>query len=132
MRVANYVIPKKDGDSEDAECVVTTFGPGQGGTVDANVDRWVRQFEPSSAKVEQKQVRDVGPMHVTTVEIAGVYKGMTMPGSQPGAAKKSYRMIGAVVETPKGLYFFKVTGPDATVHDAAPAFDKLIDSLKLG
>src|SRR5258706_5653433 len=39
MRVAQYKLPKAEGDSDDATLVVYYFGAGQGGAVDANIDR---------------------------------------------------------------------------------------------
>ena len=37
MRAANYVVPAAGGDSEAGECGVYFFGPGQGGSIEANV-----------------------------------------------------------------------------------------------
>ena len=44
MRKAEYLVPRAGSDTEDAECFVITFGPGQGGGVVENIDRWVGQF----------------------------------------------------------------------------------------
>ena len=43
MRAATYTIAVVPGDQGPAECVVNYFGPGQGGTVDANVDAGARR-----------------------------------------------------------------------------------------
>src|SRR5690349_6236034 len=45
MRAATYSVPAAAGDSEDGECAVFFFGQGQGGAVDANLKRWIGQFE---------------------------------------------------------------------------------------
>src|SRR5687768_2151092 len=37
MRKASYVVPRAAGDAEDGELTVFYFGPGQGGSIDANV-----------------------------------------------------------------------------------------------
>ncbi len=39
-------------------------------------------------------------------------------------------MRAAVIETPKGPYFIKVTGAAATVKAAAPAFDLFLKTLR--
>ena len=39
-------------------------------------------------------------------------------------------MRAAVVETPKGSYFVKFTGPAATVAAGMPGFDAFIKSLR--
>ena len=44
MRAATYAIPAAAGDSEGGECAVYFFGPGQGGSVRANIRRWLGQF----------------------------------------------------------------------------------------
>src|SRR4051812_40603218 len=38
MRKASFIVPRAPGDAEDGELTVFYFGPGQGGSVDANVD----------------------------------------------------------------------------------------------
>jgi hypothetical protein len=129
MRVAEYAVPHVAGDPTDAECTVITFGPSQGGSLDDNVNRWVRQFNPLSGP-PTKATLSVGGMNVTRVEVAGSYHPMMMPGAPaapstlPGA-----RLVGAIVEAPSGSWFFKLTGPDATVRAAAPELDGLIRSL---
>ena len=45
MRAATYSIPLAAGDQGIAECVVNYFGPGQGGGVEANIERWVGQMQ---------------------------------------------------------------------------------------
>src|SRR5262249_2248062 len=45
MRIAQYRLPKATPDTEDASLVLYYFGPGQGGSVAANVERWVGQMK---------------------------------------------------------------------------------------
>jgi hypothetical protein len=131
MRIAEYGVPKRGKDPEDAELVVNTFASGPGNTVEANIDRWVRQFDPQgSADAVTKKDREVKGLKVHTVSLNGTYKGMMMPGSGSAKPKEKYRLVGAVVEAPNGLWFFKMTGPEATVKGAEPEFEKLIDSLR--
>src|SRR5438045_9253279 len=40
MRVAQYKLPKAEGDNDDATLVLYYFGATQGGTAQANIDRW--------------------------------------------------------------------------------------------
>lgn len=44
MRAATYKVPLAAGDHGAAECVVYFFGKGQGGPIDANIERWRGQF----------------------------------------------------------------------------------------
>ena len=81
MRAAEYRVPRAAGDPEDAECTVITFGPGMGGSVDDNIDRWVKQLDGASPPV--RSTRTVHGMKVTRVETTGTYLGMRMPGAPP-------------------------------------------------
>ena len=48
MRVAEFVVPKVGTDPEDADVVI--YFAGGGGSVDANIQRWIGQFQqPSGA-----------------------------------------------------------------------------------
>ena len=104
MRAATYTV------GEGAECVVYYFGPGQGGSVDANLKRWVGQFQPADGKpVEGTET--IHGLKVATLEVSGTYSGgMGAPGSKP-----HYRLLGAIVEAPEGPVFFKFTGPEKVV-----------------
>lgn len=129
-RLAQYAVPRAGEDTEAPECVVTTFGAGQGGPVDANIDRWIRQFEPSSASSVEKQTRQIGGLAVTIVELSGAWRGMAMPGAPPPASRPGQRMLAAIVEHPSGAHFFKLVGPDTSVKDAKPAFVAMLESLR--
>ncbi|HEX8793623.1 MAG TPA: hypothetical protein VF765_21920 [Polyangiaceae bacterium] len=128
MRAAEWLVPRAPGDTEDAECFVITFGAKGGGTVDDNVDRWVKQFDPQTSP-PVRTTRTVHGMNVTRVEVAGTYKAMQMPREAPTSPHGSWRLIGAIVEAPSGLWFIKLTGPDATVKAAAKEMDALLDSV---
>lgn len=136
MRKATYAVPRADGDPEDGDLSVSTAG----GTVNMNVDRWVKQFtsevagEPVSSK---RSERTVNGLTVTIVELAGTYHPMAMGPTKPGegAEKRGSMLLGAVVAPPQGrrgeLWFFKLTGPKKTVEAARARFDALVDSIKM-
>ncbi|HSP79071.1 MAG TPA: hypothetical protein VLQ93_11105, partial [Myxococcaceae bacterium] len=80
MRVATYRIAPVKGDSEPAELAIFYFGPGQGGAVEANIQRWVSQFQkPEGAPLPEKEARrekkTLGGVPVTTVDAKGTYTG---------------------------------------------------------
>jgi hypothetical protein len=131
-RVADYVVPHADKDTEDAECVVMTFGRRHGGTVDENVKRWIDQFHPALT-TPRRMNDDVNGMHVTFIEVAGTFIG-NMPPSRQGvstpAGKPAWRLIGAIVQAPSGLWFFKLTGPDLTVRIASRPFEDMVRSAR--
>jgi len=129
MRAAEYVVPKASGDADDAECIVITFGGGQGGSVDDNIDRWVKQFD-GAPSAPTRTTRSVHGMKVTRVDVTGTYTPMRMPGAAPTVPHSAYRLAGAIVEAPSGAWFFKLTGPDATVKGATKEFETMLDSVR--
>jgi hypothetical protein len=127
MRVVTYTIPVAEGDAEASECAVFYFGGGQGGDVDANLNRWASQFESTGAMTRGE--KQVGGMKVTTVGIAGAYLAPSGPMMQSSGKKENYRLLGAIVEGPQGSIFFKLTGPARTVTAAEGEFSALVESL---
>lgn len=130
MRKASYVVPRADGDAEDGELTVFYFGPGQGGSIDANVDRWVGQFGQVKPGDVKRADREANGLRQHTVELeSGTFSaGMGMGGG--GKGRENYGLVGGIVESPSGAYFFKMTGPSKTVKKAKPEFYKLLDSVK--
>ena len=119
MRLATYAIG-------DAECAVFYFGPNQGGSVGDNIARWAGQF--AGAPEPKREERTVRGMKLTRVQIDGAFLSpgtdMQSQGTMPG-----WRMLGAIVEGPRGPVFFKLVGPAGTVRGAAKDFDSLLASL---
>lgn len=131
MRAATYSIAPIAGDTGIAECVVNFFGPGQGGTIDANVERWKGQVlgadgKPAAAKVDKKTVRGVA---ITMVDASGTYTGMGGP-MMAGKPVPGYRLIGAIAEGPGGNVFFKLTGPAKTIAAQQKSFEQLLMSIE--
>ena len=126
------MVPRASGDAEDAELGVFYFGPGQGGGIEANVDRWVKQFtdiKPDQVKREDRTANGL-LTHIVQVE-SGTFNANVM-SKGPEKLKTNYALLGAIVEAPSGAYFFKLTGPKATVAKAKKSFYTLLDSVKSG
>lgn len=133
MRVAQFAVPRAAGDSADAELVVYYFG-GSGGTVDANIERWLGQMQqpggkPSSA-VAKRGTRTINGLKVTLVDVGGTYVAEMTPGSAARHNSPNFRLRAAVIETPNGPYFIKLTGPSRTIAAAEKAFEQFLGSVK--
>lgn len=129
MRAATYRVPPASGDSEGGECAVFFFGRGQGGDVDANVKRWIGQFE--QAGTPRTGSRTVNGMQMTTIDVSGTYTGSGGPmGGGAPSKKPGYRLLGAIVQAPEGAVFFKFTGPEKTVTAAQTEFDTMLASVR--
>lgn len=134
MRVAQYRLPKAEGDTEDASLVLYYFGQGQGGSTAANMERWVGQFKQEDSSVSKAKAKeesfDANGLKVATVDISGTYVAETAPGSGTLHNKPGYRMRAAVVETPKGSYFVKLVGPEKTVTHWNDSFMSYLRSFE--
>jgi hypothetical protein len=131
MRLAQFQVPAAGGGDtgDDAEMVVYYFGPGQGGSVEANVERWVSQFSrPDAEPVEPVITELEGELPATLVELRGSYaRGV---GIGPGGESLPDRMLlAAVVETPEGNLYPQLHGPAAVVASAREAFVAFVEGL---
>lgn len=129
-----FSAPPIKGDKNDLRITVTPAGGG----VERNVNRWIGQFSQPDRKPTKErtktQVLKVAGSKVHVVDIPGTFKDQ--PGGpfsrRPAIMRKGYRMLGAIIVTPKyGQYFVKLYGPAATVAKHEKAFLGMVKSLKL-
>jgi len=129
MRMAQASIP---GDGGDGQLTVFYFGPGGGGGVDANIDRWVGQIELDPGTLPRRIRMDLdGGLVAHWVEVEGTLKP-SMMGVGPTEPQPGSRLQGAVVEGPQGPWFFKATGPSSTLDAQRDAFFSMLRSLQPG
>ena len=125
MRRASYEIPPVKGDKAVGELNVFILG----GDVEPNIQRWVDEFSGFDPKTLVRSDRTVNDMTQAVVEIP---KGRFSGGMGSNTASDNYGLLGAIVVTPAGLkYFFKLTGPAATVKAARAPFYKMLDGMRL-
>jgi len=134
MRFAQYKLPKAGGDSEDGLLIVYYFGLGQGGPAQANIDRWIGQMQqPDGSSSKEKAKTESLTVHglaVNTVDVLGNYSGGMSPDSAPAEKKAIYRLRAAVIETPGGNFYVKLTGPEKTVAHWDQAYTDYIKSFE--
>jgi len=111
------------GDEEgSAEIVFFHFGPGEGGGLQANVDRWFAQF--GNSNTAQHEVV-VGRTRIVFVEAEGTFQS-GMPGG-PTTPLENQALRGAILEDAEGGdVFVKMTGPAPVVKGAWPRFDQMV------
>jgi len=134
MRVAEFTLPKTTGDAEDATLGIFFFG-GQGGNVDANLERWIGQMtqpdgRPSKQVAKTTKFTSRG-LAITLVELSGTYVAEVTPGSSERFNKPGFRLRAAVIETKEGPYFVKLTGPEKTVARWDESFMTFLKSLRV-
>jgi hypothetical protein len=132
MRAATYIVPLAAGDHDPAECGVYFFGAGQGGSVEANIDRWRGQFTDPNGKTTPAKI-DKGQVHglkITRIDTSGNYSGMGGPFAGGGHVVAGYRLLGAIIEAPGGNLFVKLTGPMKTIAANQQKFEQLVASFQ--
>jgi hypothetical protein len=133
MRVAEFVLPKADGDVEDGELIVYYFG-GQGGDAETNITRWIGQMQQPdgrpSAAVARRSTQTVNGLAVALLDISGTYVAEVRPGSSEHHNKPGFRMRAAVVPTPRGPYFVKMLGPQRTMDKWGASFTTFLDTVR--
>jgi hypothetical protein len=118
-----------------SEVVIFYFGEGQGGSVEANLDRWYGQFEQPDGTPSRDRAKvtksKVGELAVTRTDVAGTYVAPVRPGAAERHQKPDYRMIAAVVEGPSGPWFIRFLGPAKEVSQGEASFDAFLSGLRL-
>ncbi|HJZ79561.1 MAG TPA: hypothetical protein VKD91_04425 [Pyrinomonadaceae bacterium] len=134
MRVAQYKLPKSEGDKDDGSLVLYYFGSNQGGSPQANIDRWISQMQQpdgSSSKDKAKtETLTVNGLKVTTVDVTGTYTAEMAPGSGTFHNDDNYRLRAAVIETPKGNYYVKLAGPAKTIAKWDQEYNNYLKSFE--
>lgn len=126
MRVTQATIPGAGG---PGDLVVFYFGPGGGGGVEDNIQRWVAQMDPAPGSDPQPETFEANGFRITWIDVSGTLKPSNM-GTGPATEQPNSRLFGAVVEGPGGPWFFKATGPDATLTAERDNFLKMLRSVR--
>jgi hypothetical protein len=119
LRLAQFSIPAVEGDKEASELAIF---PPFGGTAEANITRWVGQFEAEGREVKMTQGESPQGKYIV-VDLKGTYKKPEGPPVlQKTKPAPGYRMYGVIFSAKDGgNYFFKLTGPEKTVTAQADA-----------
>ena len=133
MRFKQFTIPRDKADGFDAELVIFFFGPGQGGGVEANLDRWKKMFQAPAGKPLSAEVDtyDVGAVKTTVLDVRGTYQFKASPMSPgPGEARPNHRMLAVVFESPQGPYYMRFVGPERTIEKNRKEFEAWLKGFK--
>ncbi len=131
---AFYKYGPLEDDSVSAEMAVYYFGEDAGAWED-RVDRWINQMcyangrDPHGAAIRHD--RQVDGMTAHVLSLHGTYNPPAEGFDREDAPSRSdYRLIGVVVEAPRGYLYFKLTGPEYTSRIMIEAFMNMIYRVK--
>lgn len=132
MRAATYTFAAAAGDKAGGECVVSFFGAGQGGSIDANIERWRNQMQGPDGRLAPAKIdkRTVHGLSVTMIDTSGEYRALGGPMMSKLPPAPGYRMLAAIVEGPGGNVFFKCTGPAKTIAANQQKFEQVLGSFQ--
>ena len=120
MRKAQFSASSPSG--KTAEVVFYYFGSGNTGGIQANVDRWMKQFEdPQDKKVNTETINKT---RVTYAQAHGTFLSGRPFG--PKTPNPGYGLLAAIIEGEGGAVFIKITGPKAAVEANIEATKKMV------
>ncbi len=113
------------GEEKPLEAVFYYFGAGQGGDTEANITRWLGQFEGTPES--QREELTAGGKKVALVIAHGTYlDGPPFGGTK--TPRPDYTLLGAIVPAGDANVFIKLTGPKAATAKILDAFKTLATS----
>ncbi|MCB9507668.1 MAG: hypothetical protein H6698_06730 [Myxococcales bacterium] len=127
MRIAEWGLPG------GAECALFAFAGG--GSVDANVRRWIDQFEQTDgtapAERAERESLTVDGVSAEIVRVRGTFlsRGATMDG--PVEAKPDWALFGVVYLTDPTMHFLKCVGPAAALDGEAESLSRAARSFRV-
>lgn len=130
MRIAQFALPPADG-AEAGELAVFFFPTGQGGSHEANIQRWSSQFSGDDGKPVAPKVivEKNGDTELSLVELHGTYaRGVGMGPN--GDAKPDQSLLVAMVETSVGRITLQMYGPAKTVAVHRDGFIKVSKNFR--
>jgi hypothetical protein len=127
MRQAQFVVPKADGDPEDAEVALFTLGGS--GSEKQNLDRQLAKFLADGREVKDAKL-PVGPVEATYQDITGTFKKKPSPMSEQYTPLKDYRQLYVLFDKDGKSHYLWLLGPKATVEKHKKEFEGWLKSFK--
>ena len=123
MSQGTIELPGKDG-APGLSAAFYHFGAGQGGDLQANIQRWQGMFQPTPEAKTVKEEMEFGKAKATLVSITGTYTGSRFsPEKEP---RTGFTLLAAVLPSPDGDIYVRLVGPEAGVAAAKEDFKKLL------
>jgi hypothetical protein len=115
FRVAQFEVPKVEGDADNGEFVVFYFGEQGGGDANSNIKRWVNQFQAKDRKVKITSGKSAQGDYVI-VDTSGTWmKPIGPPVRQQTVETPNSRVVSVLLSVKDhGNYFLKLMGPQKT------------------
>ncbi|MFO0879010.1 MAG: hypothetical protein U0840_16830 [Gemmataceae bacterium] len=133
MRFAQFKLPKVKGDKDDGELVIFK---GLGGSAEANIDRWKKQFVAPKGKgiddISKVTNIEMAGGKGLMVEVSGTYMFNPAPFNPRSKAvpREEYKMVGIHLDGPKDVYHIRMVGPAKTMDHYRKGFEEWVKGYK--
>lgn len=127
MRQLQLVVPKAEGDAEDAE--VAVFKLSASGTVEQNLKRQLDKFEADGRKDKTDKIK-VGDLDATYQDVSGNFKQKPFPMAEKFTLKKDWRQLYVVFNKGDDQYYVWLLGPAKTVEKHKAGFEGWLKNFK--
>ncbi|MBL8850895.1 MAG: hypothetical protein JNG89_14550 [Planctomycetaceae bacterium] len=114
---ARFEIPRH---GDDVKLTLSTISGG----VDANIERWIGQFQLPEGTLPDSETLEVDGIPVTLIELSGEFQGM---GQEP---QSGWGMLGAAYAGAPRDFYIKLTGPSAAIAELREEFRTFVTSAK--
>ncbi|MBD3334898.1 MAG: hypothetical protein GF355_05230 [Candidatus Eisenbacteria bacterium] len=135
MRAAQIHLPSPREDVAAGQITIFHFGPGGGGGIQPNLQRWARQFaQPDGADPMAVATLDemkVNGLTVHTIEVAGRYQASSMVSGGTEYDEPDWKLLGAIVEGSGGPWFIKGVGPQEVMTFHRDDFYEFLRSARI-
>ena len=129
MRVAQFRLPKAEGDKEDAELALFSF-PGGSGSLDANLKRQIDKFTPDGRKDTTGKIK-VGEYEAAYQDVTGTFKKKKFPMATDFTPVEGQRQLYVVFEGKDGRqHYMTLLGPAKTVEKNKAEFEGWLKNFK--
>jgi hypothetical protein len=131
MIEAEFSIEPLEGESKSSRLTVM----GAGGSIEANIDRWLGQVVQPDGKPSRDKAsitkKEVSGYTIHLLDVSGTYMDQRGPEA-PKVELKGHRLLAVIIETGSvGNYFVKLYGPEKTIAKHKDAFVKMVEEAKL-
>ncbi len=126
MRMAQFKLPRAEGDKADAELAVFVFPGG----AKQNLDRQLAKFVEQGRKDKSEKTM-VGGLEATYQDVSGTYKKKKFPMATDFTPVPDYRQLYVLFEGKDGKqYYMTLLGPAKTVEKHEKEFKEFLKNFK--
>jgi hypothetical protein len=134
MRLAQFKLPKADGDPEDAQVIIYKLSGGSG-TPEQNLQRQRAKFKPVEGKDKVEEKLDkikVGTIEAPYQDLTGTFLSKFPPNAPTAKVteKANYRQLYVILITEKGDFYPTLIGPAKTVEKHKKDFEEFLKNFK--